>query len=394
MEEPKTQDHTLNLFKAISSFVTNLNECYGPVQKTLQLYARLISKTTLVDEAPIKRHIDAFQTFCNMNKEAILEKNNAKFVEERISYNERVYIDMAQIFRKAQTSEKRIIWQHLLSICALVDPRSKAKETLKDFINNNNTEGGKEEEFLSDIFDRVGTNIESEGNPLQAVGNLMSSGLFTDIVGTMSSGLESGDLDLGKLMGSMQGMVAGIGNMANQDGRQQNPEMEQMLGQMNAMMSNLNKMTQQATNGSTNTEDMKQGEEFAKQMMSAQSENITPAIEFIESVDEKSDTTVTDQQIEDTDSDRTSETKSTRTSETKSTRTSDRTSETKSEKKSEKKQHKGDEITSTVEEKTSRNKSEKHDTREKVRNKSDNQSDETIDTIPRGKRKNRRKKIQ
>ena len=369
MEEPKTQDHTLNLFKAISSFVTNLNECYGPVQKTLQLYARLISKTTLVDEAPIKRHIDAFQTFCQMNKEAILEKNNAKFVEERISYNERVYIDMAQIFRKAQTSEKRIIWQHLLSICALVDPRSKAKETLKDFINTENS--GKEEEFLSDIFDRVGNNIESEGNPLQAVGNLMSSGIFTDIVGTMSSGLESGDLDLGKLMGSMQGMVAGIGNMANQDGQQQNPEMEQMLGQMNAMMSNLNKMTQQASNGSTNTQDMIQGEEFARQMMSSESEKTTSSIEFIES-DEKSDTTViTEVSNEDMDSERTSE----RTSERKQNNSNEL-----------------EPITSSSGEKTSRNKSEKRETKEKVRNKSDNQSDETIDTTPRGKRKNRRKK--
>ena len=371
MEEPKRQDQTLSLFKAISSFVTNLNECYGPGQKTLQLYARLISKTTLVDDAPIKRHIEAFKKFCSMNKDAIIEKNNAKFVEERISYNERVYIDMAQIFRKAQTSEKRIIWQHLLSICALVDPRSKAKETLKDFINNNNTETGKEQEFLSDIFDRVGSNIESEGNPLQAVGNLMSSGLFTDIVGTMSNGLESGDLDLGKLMGSMQGMVAGIGNMANQDGQQQNPEMEQMLGQMNAMMSNLNKMTQQATNGSTNTEDMNQGEEFAKQMMSAQSENIRPAIEFIESVDEQSETSVTNQLVEVTES------------------------EKKSEKKSERKQRKSDKtetITSTVEEKRPHNNSEKHETKEKVRNKLDNQPDETIEGTSRSKRKNRRKK--
>ena len=270
MEEPKTQDHTLSLFKAITSFVTSLNECYGPTQKTLQLYARLISKTTLMDDTPINRHIEAFKIFCAANKDAILEKNNQKFVEERISYNERVYIDMAIVFKQASGAEKKIIWKHLLSIFALIDPQSKAKDILKDFLKKDGN-GGKEEEFLSDIFDKVGNNIDSEGNPLQAVGNLMSSGLFTDIVGSMSTGLESGELDLGKLMGSMQGMVSGIGNMAQQDGQEQPPEMTEMLGQMNAMMGNLNKMTQQTEeSGKTSEQDIERGSELVRKMTNSQ----------------------------------------------------------------------------------------------------------------------------
>lgn len=270
MEEPKNQDHTLSLFKAITSFVTSLNECYGPTQKTLQLYARLISKTTLMDDTPINRHIEAFKIFCTANKDAILEKNNQKFVEERISYNERVYIDMAGVFKQATSAEKKIIWKHLLSIFALIDPQSKAKDILKDFLKKDGN-GGKEDEFLSDIFDKVGNNIDSDGNPLQAVGNLMSSGLFTDIVGSMSSGLESGELDLGKLMGSMQGMVSGIGNMAQQDGQEQPPEMAEMLGQMNAMMGNLTKMTQQTEKSdNTNEQDIAAGSELVRKMTNSQ----------------------------------------------------------------------------------------------------------------------------
>jgi len=242
MEEPKTQDQTLNLLKAISGFVESMNDCFGSKQKALQLYARLISKTTIVDEVPIKRHIDAFRKFCTENKAAIMEKSHTKMVDAKISYISKVYINMDLIFAAATKNERGIIWKHILGIYALIDPQSKAKELLKDVLDKDG-KTGKEEEFLTDIFDKVGNNIQPDGNPMAAVGSLMSSGIFTDIVGSMSEGLESGELDIGRLMGSMQGMVTGIGAMAEQNGESQQPEMAQMLGQMSEMMGNLNKMS-------------------------------------------------------------------------------------------------------------------------------------------------------
>ena len=39
MEDPVSEksDKRLNLFKAISNFVTNLNDCYGPKQKIVTI---------------------------------------------------------------------------------------------------------------------------------------------------------------------------------------------------------------------------------------------------------------------------------------------------------------------------------------------------------------------
>jgi len=253
MEEPQSdQKHKIVLFKAISDFVTTLNECYGTKQKSLQLYARLISKTNIVDEGPIARHITAFSTFCTKNKEAIAKKSVENLVENLISYNEKVFINMRLIFSlaaKEKKSETTIIWKHILGIYALIDPTSKAKSVLKDTIEREGTTG-KEEEFLSDIFDKVGNNIEPEGNPMAAVGSLMSSGVFTDIVSSMSTGLESGELDLGKLMGTMQGMVSQIGDMAEKESGEEQPhEMKEMLTQMTSMMGNLSNMTANAQEG-------------------------------------------------------------------------------------------------------------------------------------------------
>lgn len=268
MEEPQKQDQTLNVFKTISGFVKNMNECYGTTQKTLQLYARLITKTTLEDDGPIKRHIEAFRRFCVNNESAIMEKNHKGLVDVKISYNEKVYINMQHIFNTASAGERTIIWKHILTIYAFINPQSKAKEMLKDVLEKDG-KGGKEQEFLTDIFDKVGNNIQPDGNPLQAVGNLMSSGIFTDIVGSMSNGLESGELDLGRLMGSMQGMVTNISSMAGENS-QQPPEMAEMLGQMSAMMGNLDKMTQQS-NTTVTKEDLDRGADLATNMIRTQS---------------------------------------------------------------------------------------------------------------------------
>ena len=145
---------------------------------------------------------------------------------------------------------------------------------------NKNTQGGKEEDFLSDIFDKVGSNIDTDGgNPLQAVGNLMQSGVFTDIVTSMSSGLESGELDLSKLMGSMTGMVTNINTMAENDGKQQPQEMQEMLGQMTAMMGNLTKMTQETTEVSDG--DMERGSQFAEKMIESQFANRSDGVNSV-----------------------------------------------------------------------------------------------------------------
>ena len=59
------EDNTLIVFNAISKFVHSLNECFGEKQRSLQLYGRLIEKTTIIHEGPIKKHINAFKKFDN-----------------------------------------------------------------------------------------------------------------------------------------------------------------------------------------------------------------------------------------------------------------------------------------------------------------------------------------
>lgn len=198
-------DTSLVCFKAISNFTTELGETFSK-QRSLKLYCRLINKTTIVHDKSINKHIGAFRQFCVTNRDAIVNKSVDKLSTNKIEYSQRVFIDMAEIFKLSDKDTTRIIWDHILCISALVDPAGKAREVLKKNLENGKT-SGKETNFLTDIIDKVEAHVDPDSNPMEAVSSILKSGVFTDLIGGMNNGLSDGSLDLGKLMGAVQGMV-------------------------------------------------------------------------------------------------------------------------------------------------------------------------------------------
>jgi hypothetical protein len=222
-------DTSLITFKVICNFVNDLNSVYGLKHKPLKLYRRLVNKTQISHDRAIKRHVDGAREFCMSNREAIISSDHTKFKQKKIIYSDRVYIDMALIFRVAEKDTIPIIWKHLLTLSACVDPSSKAKELLRK-----NAEDGKsgmnEANFLTDIISKVENNIEPNANPMDAVSSIMQSGVFTELLNGMQGGLSSGELDISKLLGAVQGMVTSLGKQIGND-----PEAAQAMGMLNKM---------------------------------------------------------------------------------------------------------------------------------------------------------------
>ena len=207
-------DTSLVCFKAISNFTSELGELFSKQQRSLKLYCRLINKTTIVHDNSIKKHIDAFKTFCIANREAIFTKSIDKMTVSKISYSQRVYIDVNDIFKLSDKDTIKIIWEHLLCISALVDPAGKARDILKKNMEAGDA-GGEETNFLTDIINKVEQHVDPDANPMEAVSSIMKSGIFTDLIGGMNNGLSNGSLDLGKLMGAVQGMVGKLSEQTN-----------------------------------------------------------------------------------------------------------------------------------------------------------------------------------
>lgn len=197
-------DYNLLTFKAISNFVFELAETF-PEDHSLKLYDRLLKKTTLTHEVAIKKHGDAFKLFCVTNRDGIIGKNQKLFTDGKVKYSDKVNIDLQNLFETADNATSSVMWKHLLTISALVDPAGKAKEILK------NNKESKEANFLSDILNKVESNVNPNTNPMEAVSSIMSSGVFTELITGMNEGIQTGNLDLGKLMNTVQDMCSSLG---------------------------------------------------------------------------------------------------------------------------------------------------------------------------------------
>lgn len=227
---------SLITFKAIANFTTDLGDVFSEKHRPLKLYTHLINKTTIAHDKAIQKHIEAFRSFCVANRDAISSKKSDSFVKKKISYSKRVFINMIEIFNYSDQETSTVIWNHLLTISALVDPSGEAKKILKNQASKSG--GGGEMDFLSDIFSKVGQNIDSKSssNPMEAISSIMKSGIVQDIFSGMGNGMQDGSLDLGKLMGTVSSMMSNM-NIATDcqkggDAEQSMPDLAKMFGAM------------------------------------------------------------------------------------------------------------------------------------------------------------------
>ena len=235
----KKDNHKLIVmgFNTIKNFVNELEKSYGSKYRSLKLYARLLSKTTLKHERIVKKHFLIFKLFCMKNRDA-LEHKDADKLQGLLKYSENVYINIQTILKHSVPVETKLIWQHLYAISAITDRSGRAKEWLKNSMKKTST-GKNETKFLNNIFNQVEQHVQPNANPMEAIGSVLGSGMFQNLMGNMNKGLESGELDLGKLMGTVSGMVTNLGNMTNK-----NPEMQALnplINNMSCMVSSLNK---------------------------------------------------------------------------------------------------------------------------------------------------------
>lgn len=238
MEKGKTVN-TLHVFKLINNFVEELSNVFGTKQKGLLLYKRLLEKTGLIHDKPIQKHVDAFRLFCFDNRESIFQMDYSIMKEENISYSENVAINMKTILKMSDPTTSRIIWKHLLTFSAFLDPENNTKSILlkaqKD--DESNVETSDEQELIDSLIKKVELSVDQEEmkeNPLIVVGKLLSSGVLTDTFANMQKGLKNGTLDMSKLMASAQSKMSSLSKDGNAGAMPDISTLMSMMTMMNA----------------------------------------------------------------------------------------------------------------------------------------------------------------
>jgi len=181
--------------------------------KHIELYAHLCSKTTFEHKESMNKHIELFSTWCVANQDAIIDRDVNTLTTDDIRYSKNVFVNVRDIFEaiKDDIDATHIIWTHVTTIAAIVDQTGAVKLALREMKATPNG-SGREGDFLGSIISKIEGEVGAESNPLVAVQSLMTSGVMTEIMADMGKGMEDGSFDVGKLLGSVQGMMAGAGN--------------------------------------------------------------------------------------------------------------------------------------------------------------------------------------
>jgi hypothetical protein len=202
----------VHVFKLINNFVEELSNVFGQKQKGLLLYKRLLEKTGLIHDKPIIKHVEAFKTFCVNNRESIFEMDYLKIKDSKISYSDNVYIDMKTIFKMSDPSTSKVIWRHVLTISAFVDPENNTRSLLVNAQDKQHS--SDEKEIIDSFIAKIGSSVDLEkmnkDNPMETVGKLMASGVLTDSLNSLQKGLKNGSLNMGKLLATIQNTCAGL----------------------------------------------------------------------------------------------------------------------------------------------------------------------------------------
>jgi len=243
-------------FQAISSFVSEANKVGGKTQKSLQLYNRLIEKTNIAHKDAITKHIKAFKTFVHANLDALKTQDVSKLTKNTIDYSDRVFINARLLLINSSDNES-IIWNHLITIGAIVQPKSNLKEILKEKKETEpevtdsleisdilDSDGSPEDDVIANMMNKVQMSADpNTTDPNQAMQQLMSGGGLMDMVKDMTSGMQNGDLDINKMLGSLQKMTQKLGDM---DGAP--PEIQAMTGNLNQMINNVSQKVKDTKN--------------------------------------------------------------------------------------------------------------------------------------------------
>lgn len=229
-----TTDKDLIAFKALSSFVDELSELFEKKHHPLKLYKRLISKTTLSHENAILKHIEAFRKFCIENRETI-KSRDINGIIGTIEYSSRVYIDLSEIFKHCKDDNETVeaIWNHILTISAIVDPQNNAKEILKKRMKKSGSKSGGASNLIASLMSSMETQVnssqlleESQGDPTKLISGIMSSGIFQNLLSNVTKSLNDENMDINSLVGVAQSMLAGINNNAQSEDGSQQPQID------------------------------------------------------------------------------------------------------------------------------------------------------------------------
>jgi len=222
-ETPKfTKKHT-DTFGAIVSFVKDLFSMFGGKSVTpLSLYNRLVDHIKFTDVDAIMKAINGFVEFFNAYGKDIFSNTLQNIpAGTKINYGDggKVYIPIQMYIHRSQPDVKEAIRQHLMTIAAFIQPEKIAAHREASTPTDPTSAPAlgvdvstNEGRFIDGIMKKANSSMANvdASNPMMATMALFQSGIMGDMINGLQQGVGTGDMDIVKLMGMMQGAMGSM----------------------------------------------------------------------------------------------------------------------------------------------------------------------------------------
>lgn len=209
-----------SIYAKILSFVNEVKNAF--TDEPIQLYYKLLKHTSISNTDAIIKHNEIFKKWILTNSVAIKDNNIKDCTEEGITFSARVYIPIKKIAISADKDTYDALCTHLQLLLFQFQP----SEDLANALISHESKPSGESEFINNFMTKIETNFKDKqfNNPMEAMMDMFSSGVFTELVDTMKEGVTNKSLNLNKLLGDVQGMVGTMSPNA--------PDLTQMAGMM------------------------------------------------------------------------------------------------------------------------------------------------------------------
>ena len=199
-----SQDVQFTAFCKILNFVNELNNVFGSKYKNIKKYYNLLKKSQSKPFA-VSKQTAIFDQFVNQNKEFVISKDVSKLTMDDIVFSENnVFINLRQVITESDSETKDAIFKHLQVISYAFSNDEQIKQAiLKD---NKDNEG----QFIDTFMQKVTNAFETQNysDPLSATLGLLQSGIFNDVVQTLSSKHKSKEISIDKLVNKLQSTMS------------------------------------------------------------------------------------------------------------------------------------------------------------------------------------------
>jgi hypothetical protein len=230
----------LKPFHTICTFVKELKELFGKEHHNIALYHRLLEKTPITNTNAINKHIAIFSEFLRKNVDCLLSKTTDK-LWDKIIFSKKIYINIKEIMDATDVDTRETIWKYLLSIHFYVFQTEEVRSKLAELLSNKPGNNDNERQFIDNFMNKIEDKFKDKQftDPMSATQDLLKSGVFTEMVQNMNSELENGKIDIGRLLGTVQGMIGNLSDKVDETktpDQKPMPDISSMFGMVQNMM--------------------------------------------------------------------------------------------------------------------------------------------------------------